>query len=238
MKGTVVSGLKKGREFLLKKEYLRQINEKLGFVPYPGTLNIRVTKEILKDLRKIKEEHRIQGFTSKGTTYGDIKCYPGTIFDSHCVIIFPFKTTYTDIIEIIAEDNLREKYDINDNISVDIIFKPYLKRSDKQRFYALPDIGKKRTKVTIFYDAPFASGRRDLCYKNIMKNKEECNIIYQKTISEREIASVIFENGEKKAYANLMKFIENNKYFILSPIRKITYKILNEWQIELKTKQN
>ena len=43
--GNVISGLGEGRYYISRKSYIIQFQEKLGFIPYLGTLNIRIDPE-------------------------------------------------------------------------------------------------------------------------------------------------------------------------------------------------
>jgi hypothetical protein len=236
MKGVATSGKKEGWKFVSIKEYSNQIEEKLQVTPYAGTLNVRVDEKIVEDLRMINGI-TLHGFLKDGIRYGEVNCFPIEFFDENCYIVLPKKTSHRETLEIISEQNLRKKYKIKDNTIVDIQFNPYLKKCHKRRMYACPYTGKKTTKITIFYDCPFIDGRKDLCYDKQDKRKDSDNQ-YRKTITEREVVTALFENEKNRTYKKLMGFIKNANYFIASPIRKISYKRLNEWQIEVKTKQN
>jgi len=41
-KGRIVSGMKEGTYYTSQQGYIRQFQEKLGFIPYPGTLNLEI----------------------------------------------------------------------------------------------------------------------------------------------------------------------------------------------------
>jgi CTP-dependent riboflavin kinase len=53
LKGTVFSGRGKGRHFVDLPWARKQFQEKLGFNPYPGTLNLRLLKK--SDLDTLKK---------------------------------------------------------------------------------------------------------------------------------------------------------------------------------------
>ena len=42
MRGRVVGGLGQGQYYISRKGYRHQFIQKLGFVPFPGTLNIKL----------------------------------------------------------------------------------------------------------------------------------------------------------------------------------------------------
>ena len=52
--GIVTSGLGKGVVFMSMDYYKSNVKEKLGFNPYPGTLNLRLDKNVRESLKKIK----------------------------------------------------------------------------------------------------------------------------------------------------------------------------------------
>ena len=58
--------------------YKEQFNTHLGFEPYPGTLNIRLSSSSIPVRKKIDalEWIRIKGFSTDGRTFGDAKCLP------------------------------------------------------------------------------------------------------------------------------------------------------------------
>ena len=119
IEGIVFSGLGEGRYYMSLEGYVKQIEEKLGFKPYPGTLNIRLVEksEILKRLKL--EEYPpilIAGFSNGKRTYGSVKAYKASIngFKPAAVVI-PSRTSYgIDVLEVIAPVMLREKLNLRD----------------------------------------------------------------------------------------------------------------------------
>lgn len=126
MSGVVISGLGEGRYYMSLDHYRTQFADALGFIPYAGTLNIRLTLasvEIRKKLDALKWT-RIQGFTSENRTFGDAKSLPCRIGDIACGIVVPGRSHYPeDIIEIIAPVELRRVLGLTDgdSISVEVI---------------------------------------------------------------------------------------------------------------------
>ncbi|MEM0111478.1 MAG: DUF120 domain-containing protein [Candidatus Bathyarchaeia archaeon] len=112
VKGRVFSGLGKGSEFLKLPWVRRQIEEKLGFKPYPGTLNIKIDGPL--SLRDNPEQADwIEITPEPGYCRGKcVKCY---IDEIECAIILPEIAGYpSDIIEVIAPINLRERLGLRD----------------------------------------------------------------------------------------------------------------------------
>jgi len=229
MMGIVTSGKGEGRKYVLLDGYKKQFKEKLGIEPFPGTLNLKVEKEVVNDLKKTNGIE-IKSFAGD-KEYGNVKAFPIKFKKEKAFLILPEKSNYEDVVEIIAEENLRDKYNLKDGDKVSFSFLPFIKKT-KYKTYALPYIGKKEEEITIFYDSPFSKGRRDLCYFNEKKDT------YRKTIVGFNTASILFDNNAKKAFLTLLDFIKENKYSIVSPPRKVKYSALKEWQIEVKVMEN
>ncbi|MEK6949326.1 MAG: DUF120 domain-containing protein [Nanoarchaeota archaeon] len=122
LEGTVVSGLGKGAVFIAIDYYKSQIREKLGFVPYHGTLNIATNKNNVAVLEKINPI-RIESFKKDGKAYGGADCYKIKIKGINGAIIVPDLTEHEDIIEIIAPVNLKSALKIKegDKVKVELI---------------------------------------------------------------------------------------------------------------------
>ncbi len=117
MEGTIKNGLGEGKYYISKKGYMDQFYYKLKINPYPGTLNIKIFPEYENILRQIRgaEGIRIEGFKDKERTFGGVKCFNAHIDGTKCFIIFPERSNYTDIIEVISDKYLREKLNLKDN---------------------------------------------------------------------------------------------------------------------------
>ena len=122
--GKVITGLGEGQYYISLDGYRMQFLEKLGFDPYPGTLNVKLDAKSI-DLRKgIKEGIKIAGFTDQNRTFGKGSCFRVMICDIEGAVITPERTHYPeDIIEIIAPVNLREHLGLEDGnkINVEVI---------------------------------------------------------------------------------------------------------------------
>jgi len=122
--GTVVSGLGEGQYYVSIDGYSAQFQEKLGFKPYPGTLNIKI-KENCLDLRKKLDELpyiKINGFSDGQRTYGASDCYPVTVGSVSGYIIVPERTHYRqDLLEIIAPVKMRTELNLKDGDEVSVV---------------------------------------------------------------------------------------------------------------------
>jgi len=124
IEGTVVSGLGEGRYYLSLPGYKNQIKQKLGFLPYPGTLNIRLGAA---DLWKRQHILRldpviIKGFRDEKRTYGDLFAYGCTLEGVECAVLVPLRTHHgADILEVIARWELKRKLKKKDGDSVRVV---------------------------------------------------------------------------------------------------------------------
>jgi len=123
MNGTVVSGIGEGKYYMSLAPYKAQFKTHLGFEPYPGTLNIRLSSSSIPVRKKIDalEWIRIKGFSTDGRTFGDAKCIPCHIGTISCGIVMPGRTHYPeDIIEVVAPVALRRKLGVEDTDTVTV----------------------------------------------------------------------------------------------------------------------
>ncbi len=120
--GTVFSGLGEGRYYISQQKYKQQFVRKLLFEPYEGTLNIRVAQSDMPLFERLTYSQgvRIDGFVSKGRTFGDVKCFLSELQGIECSVILPVRTHYTDVMEIIAKDNLRSRLSLKDGDMVEV----------------------------------------------------------------------------------------------------------------------
>jgi len=119
LSGTVFSGGGDGKKFMELPWVKRQIEEKLGFTPYPGTLNLQLSEENVKHKKLLEKAHSIKVCPAEGYCNGTlIKAYIGTL---ECVIVVPEVAGYPeDLLEIIASVNLRERLKLEDGSEVTV----------------------------------------------------------------------------------------------------------------------
>ncbi|MFH0905002.1 MAG: DUF120 domain-containing protein [Methanobacteriota archaeon] len=119
--GKVITGLGEGQYYISLEGYRTQFIEKLGFTPYPGTLNVKLDTPSV-DIRKgISADLEISGFTKDNRTFGRGSCFNIMIMDINGAVIVPERTHYPeDIIEIIAPVNLRKYLKLRDGSTVEV----------------------------------------------------------------------------------------------------------------------
>jgi riboflavin kinase len=120
VKGEVFSGSGEGAKFIQLPWVKKQITEKLGFIPYPGTLNIK-TPEGIREFKKLLKKKKVIEITPiEGFCRG--RCFNAILMDNlKCAVIVPEIPNYTeDTIEIIAQVNLREKFKLKDGDIIEV----------------------------------------------------------------------------------------------------------------------
>ena len=113
LKGKVFSGKGEGTGFVKLSWATRQIKEKLGFSPYPGTLNIRLTRDSTKMKRILMNTLGTEISPAPGHYSG--KLFRANLMNLECALIIPEVPDYPeDVIEVVSSTNLREKLHLAD----------------------------------------------------------------------------------------------------------------------------
>ena len=122
-KGKIVSGMGEGRYYTEQKEYLNQFKKKLGFTPYPGTLNVEIEFIERNKLRILKNQDsiNIDEFKTKNRTFGGVRCFHADINGASGAIVLPLRSHYSNILEFISPDFLRKKLNFKDGDIADIV---------------------------------------------------------------------------------------------------------------------
>jgi CTP-dependent riboflavin kinase len=107
LSGEVASGHGEGRKYLEFAWVQKQMSEKLGFNPYPGTLNLRLGEESVKR-RKLLKENAVFKVCANGFCTGLL--FKASIDNVSCGVVIPQVENYPDNeLELVAAVNLREK---------------------------------------------------------------------------------------------------------------------------------
>ncbi len=119
LSGKVFSSRGEGKKFLELPWVKRQIKQKLGFTPYPGTLNVRLSEESVKRKKLLEKAHSIKVCPADGYCSGTfIKALIDTL---ECAIVVPEVAGYPKgVLEIIASVNLREQLQLEDGGEVTV----------------------------------------------------------------------------------------------------------------------
>jgi len=131
--GTVFSGISQGAYYINQNFYKNQIKKKVGFYPYPGTLNLRIMGDDLEKRRKLDKIPyiTINGFRNVNRAFGGGRCYPLMINNEvEGALIIADRTRYdTSVLEVISPINLRERFDLKDGDKVRVSISSPLRSS-------------------------------------------------------------------------------------------------------------
>lgn len=118
-KGTVFSGKGEGKKFVDLPWVRRQIEEKLGFSPYSGTLNLHLNQESVKG--KISLENVKGKMIEPQAGYCPGLMFKACIGALDCAVVVPKVPNYpSDVLEVIAPVCLREKFGLMDGSLVTV----------------------------------------------------------------------------------------------------------------------
>ena len=125
LKGTIVSGMGEGAYYMSLKGYTQQFKSKINYIPFPGTLNVRLDKKVYQEA--IKQFNgfdgtTIEGFSDGKRTYGWVKCFHAKINKSiDCELIILDRTHHDDsVIELISKVCIRKSGKLKDGSLVTI----------------------------------------------------------------------------------------------------------------------
>ncbi|MHB8352365.1 MAG: DUF120 domain-containing protein, partial [Thermoplasmata archaeon] len=100
-----------------------QFAERLGYTPYPGTLNLKLSAadHSLAATTRLWQGIRIDGFSASGRTFGGASCHAARLGGRPAHLIMPDRTHHTEAIEFIAPEFLREALGVQDGDRVEIV---------------------------------------------------------------------------------------------------------------------
>jgi len=131
LEGILFSGLGEGAYYVTRDGYRKQFIEKLGFDPYPGTLNLKLTSDYDMKTRSELETYpavEVQGFKNETRTYGPVKCFPAIINNRvKGAVVSAMRSHYdSSVLEIISSDFIRSKLKLKDGnkVKVEIFILP------------------------------------------------------------------------------------------------------------------
>jgi len=117
--GQLFSGIGEAAYYMKLKPYRKQFIEKLGFDPYPGTLNLRLLSTSDMTPKKELEAYqgiRIESFKDEKRTYGSAKCFKAKINEKidGAIVIVDRSHYDPSVLEVIAPVYLRGKLSLQD----------------------------------------------------------------------------------------------------------------------------
>ncbi len=133
--GEVTEGMHEGGYYVAIKGYYDQFKTKLGFEPYKGTLNLKLSdtdNEILREKLKNITPVIIDGFKDQSREYGPVKCYDVYIsrldnknnFKKAAILDIQRTHHQKNIIEILARPYLRDYFNLHNGDKLILNFNP------------------------------------------------------------------------------------------------------------------
>ena len=117
MLGKVTSGVGQAGYYLCRDGYRQQFLDRLGFIPFPGTLNVLLDQPFPASAPSVT----ILGFYEKEKSFGACQCYRIRINGLDAMAIRPEKSSHPpELIEVIAPLNLRRALNLKDGDTVEV----------------------------------------------------------------------------------------------------------------------
>jgi riboflavin kinase len=117
--GRVVSGNGDGKKFLELYWVKRQIEQKLGFTPYPGTLNVALSEESAKRKKLLEKANSKKVCPAEGYCSGLL--FNAFIGSLKCAIVVPEVAGYPkSLLEVISSLYLRGVLQLEDGNEITV----------------------------------------------------------------------------------------------------------------------
>jgi riboflavin kinase len=118
-RGQVFTGFREGRFYVSLKGYSKHFQATLGFVPFPGTLNLRLDDPAQIEQRRRLAELRgieVPGFDDGKRTYGPVWCLRAKVEGRYPAAVLAIERTHYDntVLEVISSTNLRKALGLKD----------------------------------------------------------------------------------------------------------------------------
>ena len=95
------------------------MEEKLGFTPYVGTLNIRLDGKSIKMRKALMNARGVEILSAPGFYRG--KIFQAIIMNLKCAVVNPKVPGYPeDVLEVVSSTSLREKLHLVDGSMVEV----------------------------------------------------------------------------------------------------------------------
>ena len=128
LRGHVTGGMGEGRHYITLPGYAEQFAARLGYEPFPGTLNLELDAESVRRRGEITgvDAVPIDAWEDEDRTYGAAACYTVTLVadgaryaDAHAIV--PDRTHHDDDkLEVIAPDELRDALELDDGDPIEV----------------------------------------------------------------------------------------------------------------------
>jgi riboflavin kinase, archaea type len=115
--GKVITGEGNGKKYLALPWVKQQIEEKAGFTPFLGTLNLKLTRAEAERRKLLNKTKSARICPAEGYCMGLL--FKASIADVECAVVLPQVKSYPDnVLEVIASVDLRDKLKVKDGDAV------------------------------------------------------------------------------------------------------------------------
>jgi len=121
--GKIISGAGEGAYFTQIDWVQQQCDEKLGFKPYPGTLNLEISEEYLSSVESLDQKIGVE-LISPDPNFCNARVFAVSLGEISGAIILPEEKVRVhpkNIIEIIAPMNIKASLNVKDGDSVTVV---------------------------------------------------------------------------------------------------------------------
>ena len=128
LSGTITTGMGEGKHYISLPGYQAQFESKLGYTPFPGTLNLELDEASVRSRAELSAQASvpIDSWEDGDRTFGAATCYPARVeadgrdYEPTHVIV-PDRTHHDEeSLELIAPEKLRDVLDLDDGDTVSI----------------------------------------------------------------------------------------------------------------------
>ena len=128
LSGTITTGMGEGKHYISLPGYQAQFESKLGYTPFPGTLNLELDEASVRSRAELSAQASvpIDSWEDGDRTFGAATCYPARVeadgrdYEPTHVIV-PDRTHHDEAsLELIAPEKLRDVLDLDDGDTVSI----------------------------------------------------------------------------------------------------------------------
>ena len=116
IRGKIISGVRKGAFFMMLSWVQEQCFEKLGFKPYPGTLNLEIAVDDIQIIEALRPEEGLE-LMPPDSNFCSGRVFPVSIEGISGAIVLPAEDVRVhgnNIIEIISPQMLKKAMDVKD----------------------------------------------------------------------------------------------------------------------------
>jgi len=120
IRGKIVSGVGKAAQFTQLEWVREQCREKLGFIPFPGTVNLEITQESVSILKALQKRHGIR-LIPPDPQFCESKAFLLSLGDIQAALILPEEKVRVHgrfVIEIMAPVKVKDALGVGEGDSI------------------------------------------------------------------------------------------------------------------------